>query len=241
MARKKKNNLLKLLVLLTVLVAGTFGIMISMYARDYVPPSQILAEHSIVLPAPLPEEELILVNKTHVLDKDYVPETLVSVKYAAEDRDPESQKMVPEAAYAFNTLAEAALAEGHTIKVTTAYRTYEYQEELYNNYLNTRGSAWTEVYSAKPGASEHQTGYAADVSSPDMDYKLRTKFGSSPEGLWLAENAHRFGFIIRYPENKTDITGYMAEPWHIRYVGIDAATEIYEKDLTLEEYLGAVE
>ena len=89
----------------------------------------------------------------------------------------------------------------------------------------------------KPGQSEHQSGLAADVSSPSVNYALTESFGKTDEGIWLAQNAHKFGFIIRFPDGKESITGYLYEPWHIRYVGESVATEIYAKDLTLEEYL----
>ena len=90
---------------------------------------------------------------------------------------------------------------------------------------------YADAYSARPGHSEHQTGYTIDCNTID------TNFGSTPEGIWLRDHCHEYGFIIRYPLGRENITGYAYEPWHIRYVGVEYATEIYEQGLTLEEYL----
>lgn len=183
---------------------------------------------------------LILVNKIHGLDKNYQPDDLCGVQSYADDRNPKYQMLRAEAANAFNQLSVAAGKDNYIIKLTTGYRSYAYQQQLHDSYISRNGGTWTEQYSAEPGYSEHQTGLAADVSAPSVNYKLVTKFGETAEGKWLAENAHRFGFIIRYPEGKEDITGYEYEPWHIRYVGVDIATQIYNNNLTLEEYLGDI-
>ncbi len=146
------------------------------------------------------------------------------------------------------------------IYITSAYRSYEYQMSLYNTYFNQEKAAhpdWSDAqvkervltYSAYPGTSEHQTGLCVDLFvSPDMkeleNYGYEGKypddvgFAETREFQWLRENAHKFGFILRYPEDKVDVTGYSYESWHYRFVGIDAATEIYRSSLTLEEYLG---
>lgn len=185
-------------------------------------------------------EYLILVNKNHGLASDYEPGDLTDVNARADDRASQYQKIRRAAAEAFDELAANAKSEGYTIKLTTGYRSYSYQKELHDSYVNRNGDSWTEQYSAEPGYSEHQTGLSADVSGESVGYKLGASFANAPEGKWLAENAHRFGFIIRYPDGKEDITGYAYEPWHIRYVGVDVATEIYNQKLTLEEYLGDV-
>ena len=99
------------------------------------------------------------------------------------------------------------------------------------------GGEAADTYSARAGHSEHQTGLAVDITSDSVNEELTVEFGETEEGKWVAENAHRFGFIIRYPEDKTLLTGYQYEPWHLRYVGIDAATEIYENGWILEEYI----
>lgn len=185
-------------------------------------------------------EYLILVNKDHGLEKDYEPDDLKKVKYVATDREEKYQKLRKEAASAFNELAKAADKKGHTIKLTSGFRPYAYQKVLYETYVNKDGQYEAEQYSAKPGYSEHQTGLCADVSSPSVNYNLVQAYGTTAEGKWLAKNAHKYGFIIRYPKGKDAITGYEYEPWHIRYVGEAAAKEIYQQKVTLEEYLGDV-
>lgn len=181
---------------------------------------------------------LILINKQNPIGENYKPDDLASIKYFASDRSEAGRYMRKEAAEHFHMLVEAAAADGYELVMTTAYRSYGFQQVLWNNYVANEGEAAASRFSAKPGQSEHQSGLAADVSSPSVNYELTRDFGKTEEGLWLAENAHRFGFIIRFPEEKEDITGYLYEPWHIRYVGEPVATEIFAKDLTLEEYLG---
>lgn len=180
---------------------------------------------------------LILVNKQHSVDENYKPADLTPVKYYAKDRTEASRYMRKEAAEQFHKLVEVANAEGHEIVMTTAYRSYGFQKQLYDNYVKTEGQESADKFSAKPGTSEHQTGLSVDVSSPSVEYSLSYEYGKTAEGKWLAENAHKFGFIIRFPVGKEDITGYNHEPWHIRYVGKAVAEEIYKKDITLEEFL----
>lgn len=180
---------------------------------------------------------LILVNKQHAVDKEYKPSDLTAIKYYAQDRSPNSRFMRAEAAEAFNQMSEAAAKEGYTIVVTTAYRSYDFQKSLYDSYVKNSGQAAADRFSAQPGKSEHQTGLSADVSSPSVNYQLTKDYINTPEGKWLNDNAHKFGFIIRFPQGKEAITGYMYEPWHVRYVGHTAAAEIYNKGITLEEYL----
>jgi D-alanyl-D-alanine carboxypeptidase len=184
---------------------------------------------------------LILVNKEKHLDRNYKPDDLTGIKYYASDRSSEGRYMRQKAAEAFHSLVEEAKEHGYTLVMTTAYRSYEFQSTLYNNYVARDGQAAADRYSAQPGKSEHQTGLAVDVSSPSVNYELTPRFGDTEEGKWLAENARLFGFIMRYPEGKEDITGYLYEPWHIRYVGFSAAGYIYENNITLEEYLQIVE
>lgn len=183
------------------------------------------------------QEFLLLVNKTHPIDENYKPDDLTPIQYFASDRDAASRFMRKEPAEQFHKLVEAAKEEGHEIVMTTAYRSYGFQSVLYNNYVQQHGEAEANKFSAKPGQSEHQTGLCTDVASPSVNYQLTTDYGDAPEGKWLAEHAHEFGFIIRFPLGKEEVTGYQYEPWHIRYVGQPAADEIYEQGITLEEYL----
>lgn len=125
-----------------------------------------------------------------------------------------------------------AKALGLNIPLVSGYRSYETQENLYNKYVKKDGEKKANTYSAKPGESEHQTGLAFDIGSVDRS------FANTIEAKWLAENAYLYGFIVRYPKGKTDITGYIYEPWHVRYLGEKKAKDVYLSGLTLEEYLG---
>lgn len=182
-------------------------------------------------------DKLILVNKENPIARDFVPDDLVRPDYCATNRSESDQYLTREAADALNKLALDAQSEGHEIVVTTAYRSYNLQNYLYNKYVEKDGQALADTYSARPGTSEHQTGLAVDVSSPSVNYELTRAYGETAEGKWLAENSWKYGFIIRYQEGKEHVTGYTYEPWHLRYVGQEAAREIYDRDMTLEEYL----
>lgn len=133
---------------------------------------------------------------------------------------------------ALKELQAGAKAAGFSAKLVSGFRSYQTQERIYNNYIKQWGQEYTDTVSARPGHSEHQTGLAFDVG------ELKKSYGETAEGIWLRENCHKYGFIIRYQKGKEDITGYAYEPWHIRYVGVEAATYIMANNLTLEEYLG---
>ena len=132
----------------------------------------------------------------------------------------------------FCKLSSAAAQEGLNIYLSSGFRSYDYQAQIYNNYCARDGQAAADTYSARPGYSEHQTGLAIDVNQID------DSFIGTPEAIWLENHCHEFGFILRYPQGKQDITGYQYESWHIRYVGTDLATQIHNSGLTLEEYFG---
>lgn len=133
---------------------------------------------------------------------------------------------------ALYSLQDAASLAGFSLPLVSGYRSYNRQNTIYNNYVKNYGQASADTFSARPGHSEHQTGLAFDIG------KIDDNFGNTPAGTWLKNNAHYYGFIIRYPKGKEHITGYKYEPWHIRYLGVSIATEIYNKGVTLEEYLG---
>lgn len=143
-----------------------------------------------------------------------------------------------EAREAFNKLNAEAKKAGYEFDAFSTYRSYDRQVELYNNYVSRDGQEAADTYSARPGFSEHQTGLAFDIGEVgnSADY-ADDRFGETEAGKWLALHAHEFGFIMRYPEGKKEITGYKYESWHFRYVGVDIATEIYKNNSTLEEYL----
>lgn len=180
---------------------------------------------------------LILVNKNNYLDKNYKPDDLAPIEYFAKDRSAEARFMRAEAASNFNSMMLSAREAGYEIVMTTAYRSYGFQSILYYNYVDKYGQAEADKFSAKPGYSEHQTGLGVDVTAPSVAYALTDAFDQTAEWKWLAENAADFGFILRYPKGKADITGYMYEPWHFRYVGVEAAKTITERKITLEEYI----
>ena len=135
-----------------------------------------------------------------------------------------------------NQMFKDAKKDKQSLVVRSGYRSYQMQDKLYKAYKAQDANA--DTYSARPGHSEHQTGLAFDIGSVESARDFTISFGDTTEGEWLAQNAHKYGFIIRYPEGKTHITGYQYEPWHVRYVGVKIAQEIFNKKITLEEYLG---
>ena len=141
------------------------------------------------------------------------------------------------AADALEKLFAAAQKEDLNLFAQSGYRSYERQEELYTAYVERDGEEAANKYSAQPGQSEHQSGLAMDVTSPDVNFLLNEAFGETAEGKWIKEHCYEFGFIIRYPKGKETVTEYQFEQWHLRYVGEKAAKEIMEKEITLEEYL----
>ena len=157
---------------------------------------------------------ILIVNKTYGLPEDYNP------------------GLDSEAESAFNTLSEAAANQGLDIYLSSGFRSYETQVRIYESYVDSYGKESADTFSARPGYSEHQTGLVIDVNTID------DSFAGTPEAEWLANHAHEYGFIIRYPKGKESITGYKYEPWHIRYLGVEKATEVYNSGLTLEEFLG---
>ena len=184
------------------------------------------------------EEMLILVNKTNELPQNYKPSDLSRVNAYAPGRDDSTRYMRKEASDSINKMLEDVKAFGMDMVITTAYRSYNLQKIIFENNVKKSGSVEeANKTSAKPGQSEHQTGLAADLSSSKLDYALDTKFGDLDEGKWISENSWKYGFILRYPEDKTEITGYSYEPWHIRYVGKEFAKFIKDNNLTLEEFI----
>lgn len=185
-----------------------------------------------------PQDLLVLVNKERSLPADYVPPDLVApdVTFSFKEDLPK-RLMRREAARALEELFKRATEDNINLVAVSGYRSYERQKEIFTFKARKLGEELANRTSAYPGQSEHQTGLAMDVSSPRMGYRLEQSFGDTPEGIWLAENAPEFGFIIRYPKGKEDITGYSYEPWHLRYVGVEVAREITARNITLEEFL----
>ncbi|MDU4934635.1 MAG: M15 family metallopeptidase [Peptostreptococcaceae bacterium] len=176
---------------------------------------------------------LVVVNNYNKLDKNYVPKNLVKVNIPFIDSISEEEKQLEEnVALQLEKLVKMASSEGINYLGTSGYRSYKSQKEIYYNRVKSQGLKKANEYVAKPGTSEHQTGLCIDLTNEDRWFVEVTK-----EAKWLKENAHKFGFILRYPKGKEDITGKKFEPWHIRYVGEDIAKYIYENNLTLEEYV----
>ncbi len=145
-----------------------------------------------------------------------------------------------EAATATEAMFAAAQAEaGLSLQITSAYRSFESQTRIYNRTVGNLGQAGADKVSARPGHSEHQTGLAVDIGSIPAVCSFEACFGGTPHGQWLAANAYRFGFVLRYPDGLTPVTGYIYEPWHFRYVGLELAAEVQATGIqTLEEFFG---
>lgn len=174
-----------------------------------------------------PDDLAVIINKYYYVEKNFVPKDLVVLFDSKQNA-----KMVKVAADAFKDLIKAAEKDGLTLESTTAYRSYSFQNTLYTNYVKEDGVKLADTYSARPGTSEHQLGLAVDLNNPNVSGKRL----SDSDYEWLKENAHKYGFIIRYTKEGVPITGYMEEPWHIRYLGIDLATKVTNSGLTYEEY-----
>ncbi|TDK25599.1 D-alanyl-D-alanine carboxypeptidase [Arthrobacter crusticola] len=178
-----------------------------------------------------PNHHWVLVNKTHPLNPlRYVPPDRVNWAGTG-------HWMRRDVASAVTRLFSGARSAGHSLGVVSAYRSYDEQAALYNHYVRTYGQAEADRISARPGHSEHQTGLAVDVGNAAGGCELAGCFGDTPGGRWVAANAHRYGFIVRYPKGYTHITGYTYEPWHLRYVGVALATDMRNRGIpTMEQY-----
>lgn len=172
-----------------------------------------------------------IVNKYYQLEEDFEPNNLTAIdsKYARND----SQLLQKEATEAFNQMCSDAKLENISLYSGSAYRSYEYQNTIYNDYIKKDGLTAAETYSARPGYSEHQLGLAVDIMNGNWSYVSKDNI----EYSWLIANSYKYGFILRYPENKEYITGYMFEPWHYRYLGKELATKVYNSGLTYDEYV----
>lgn len=184
-----------------------------------------------------PDSIHVLANRHNPLQPaDYEPDDLVYpnvVQSGPED----AMMMREEAAAALEDLFVAAEQEASALGLVSGYRSFDYQVQIYSQRHAEVGTEETDLYMSRPGYSEHQTGLTADVvGSANPDCILGTCFADTEEGQWVADNAHRFGFVVRYLEDMEDITGYPYEPWHLRYVGEETAEEVYEEGLTMEEY-----
>lgn len=185
---------------------------------------------------------LALVNKEFFFPEEYVPTDLVrpEVAFSFGEEDIEKSLMRKEAAEALEKMFVEAKNNGIELFAVSGYRSYTRQKSLFDAETNRVGEEKAAQAVAIPGSSEHQSGLAMDISSKAVKNYLVEDFEDTEEGKWLAKNAHRFGFILRYPKGKESITNYMYEPWHFRYVGVKAAKIIYKNNWTLEEYFNEV-
>lgn len=179
---------------------------------------------------------MMIVNRNNTLSSDYVPEELVLseidfVSYI------ETRYLAKSTAEAAKAMFEAAKEEGIILLGASGYRSYEVQEILYNSRVENEGQEEADRYTAKPGQSEHQTGLALDILSEDYQ-DMDDNFDSTEAYAWLKDNCYKYGFILRYPPGKEDITGFLYEPWHYRYIGNnEVAKDIMDRNLTFEQYI----
>ena len=175
---------------------------------------------------------LILVNKYHKLSSSYKPNDL---EYIDKLYANGSKLMRKEAKEAFEKLSQAALDDGYSVLAQSTYRSYNTQESLYNNVVKSSGKTYADSDTARPGHSEHQTGLTVDVCTSTVGME---NFASTKSFTWMQNNAYKYGFILRYPKNKTNIHGYRYESWHYRYVGVEVATDMHNNypNLTYDEY-----
>ena len=170
-------------------------------------------------------------NKYYKLPEKYEPTDLVTIKnwysYGSDN------KLRKEAYEAFINMYNSAKEEKITLIINSAYRSYKEQEEVYNDYLTKHTKEYTDAYAARPGHSEHQTGLAIDIITYGAN---GDNFDETEAFTWLSNNAYKYGYILRYPKGKENITGYNYESWHYRYVGIDVATQIHNSNITFDEY-----
>lgn len=174
-----------------------------------------------------PADPLILINKYHYLSSAYVPTNLVKAKGCG------FPTLTKEAAEAFDVMCADLIKTGLTMSESSSYRSYAAQSSIYNRYLKIYGQTYTDTIAARPGFSEHQTGLAIDLNSGESGFIV---FITTETYQWVSQNCTKYGFILRYPQGKEDITGYRFEPWHYRYVGREVAEKITRLGLTLDEY-----
>ena len=182
------------------------------------------------------DDLLVLINKNIRLSENYEPEDLVSIdnKVATSIK---GLKLRKEAAGFLGKMAKEAKKEGINLTVLSAYRSFWNQQATFSMWVGSAGLLSAETFSARPGHSQHQLGTTVDFTSESVNLGLAENFGQSKEGKWLAENTYKFGFVVSYPKGKQKITGYIYEPWHYRYIGVENTQKMIDSELILEEFL----
>lgn len=204
------------------------------------------AEHPAAEPGPavttaptaIDPAVLALVNRQHPLPPGYAPANLLTPAVLSV-APPGSTLLAAPAADAAHEMFAAAARDGVTLTLASGYRSYATQAQVHNDLISSLGPDAAGEASAPPGHSEHQTGLAFDIADGSGTCSFEPCFADQPAAAWVKTNAHRFGFIIRYPAGAEHVTGYAYEPWHLRFVGVDAAAAIQSCGITLEDYLGA--
>jgi len=177
-----------------------------------------------------------VVSKTHSISEDYIPQPLTIPDVATRtDKSNDERSVRSDIAQVVVDMFTAAKADGYELMIGSGYRSAALQSIYFNSLANSVGDDAANQSVARPGESEHQTGLAIDISTLSYECYLDNCFAYTDGGQWLAKNSYKYGFILRYPEDKTDITGYRYESWHFRYVGVDLATALYQSGLTLDE------
>lgn len=232
-------------IVLCVIIAGAFivgkndpvespGRSTKAAQQKVTPKSFDKTQYSSTNPASL----WVVINKQHALmPKDYTPADLVFPTVLQRVPGNESMQLRQPTATALQAMFKHASADGISMMLSSGYRPYAYQVNLYNGYVKSQGQTTADTLSARPGFSEHQSGLAADIEPADRTCELELCFGDTAAGMWLTTHAYEYGFIIRYLADKQEITGYAPEPWHLRYVGTDLANEMHKTGVTtLEEF-----
>lgn len=206
--------------------------------QEYHNKKGIIIEEKLDYDITDPESVAFLVNKDFELPSDYKPTDLIypNVPFIFDEKN-EKRLLRREAARALEEMYSEAEKQGLSLVAVSGYRSYDVQKYLFDFYVNRDGEEKARTFSALPGQSEHQTGLAIDITSGDLKCVIVPCFSKTEESKWLEKHAQDFGFIIRYLDGKEGITGYIYEPWHLRYVGKELAKEITDLGITLEEYI----
>lgn len=200
----------------------------------YTPPSFQKTQYSTADSASI----WVVVNKQHPLTpKTYVPADLVVPKVPLRVPGDATMQVRQVTATALEGMFAAAKTYNLNLMVASGYRSYTNQASLYNSYVAASGQAQADTFSARPGFSEHQTGFAVDIEPSSRKCEVDQCFGNTPEGQWLVANAYKYGFILRYTPAEQTVTGYESEPWHYRYVGIELSTQMHDQNIpNLEQF-----
>ncbi len=188
-------------------------------------------DNKVVRETDLSKGNLILVNKFNYLNNSFIPNEIVDVDINYAYQNNKASKEVNDA---YVLMAKEAKKDNIILLVNSSYRTYERQEEIYKEFYYSKGISYADKYAARAGYSEHQTGLALDIFTSGRS--TTSDFDQSEAFKWLTNNAHKYGFILRYPKDKEYLTGYSYESWHYRYLGVDTATKVYNSGLTYDEY-----